>query len=106
MTVPREVVGITRWRRRFVLAKAAIFFFWVILLFSQLGLVFAHHEETGGYNSFSARRTRFFNADQSTFHAPPSSSQLVDTEAETPGSNSIYEDDKRIIHTGPNPLHN
>ncbi|ESR61476.1 CLAVATA3/ESR (CLE)-related protein 16 [Citrus sinensis] len=107
MTVPRDVVSARGRRRRCAGAKAASFFFWVILIFSLLGLLCAlHDDETGTYSSFSARKTRSFNT-ESTFHAPPPSISglLVDTEADNPGS-SVYEDDKRIIHTGPNPLHN
>ncbi|KAJ0037997.1 hypothetical protein Pint_22283 [Pistacia integerrima] len=70
---------------------------------------------------FPPRKTRvFFEAEKSSsFSAPPASSssgsQTVDTEEESYHSNNInnsqgqgqvYEDDKRVIRTGPNPLHN
>ncbi|KAK2635405.1 hypothetical protein Ddye_030197 [Dipteronia dyeriana] len=74
-------------------------FIWVILIFSQLSLVFAllHHDQ-----SFKSppRKARFFHStdnDDESFHAPPTMEKDPD---------SLYEDDKRIIHTGPNPLHN
>ncbi|KAK8582984.1 hypothetical protein V6N13_069750 [Hibiscus sabdariffa] len=71
---------------------SAVFFLWVILFFSQLGLHFGVHEETRS----SKARVDFDGAATASFHAPPSSSPQF----------AGNEDDKRIVHTGPNPLHN
>ncbi|KAH7570968.1 hypothetical protein JRO89_XS05G0232100 [Xanthoceras sorbifolium] len=82
-----------------------------------LSLVFAllHHDQEGSkapsphqttIKSPPSRKARFFHSDES-FHAPPTSAQLLEREANSNNpDNSLYEDDKRIIHTGPNPLHN
>ncbi|KAK4842768.1 hypothetical protein QYF36_027384 [Acer negundo] len=80
--------------------RAAIsMFIWVILIFSQLSLVFAllHHDQS---IKSPPRKARFFHStddNDESFHAPPNMEKDPD---------SLYEDDKRIIHTGPNPLHN
>ncbi|XVE85425.1 hypothetical protein DITRI_Ditri17bG0090100 [Diplodiscus trichospermus] len=84
-------------------ARAAVFFFWIILIFSQLRLHFALHEEASNDQSFRSppRNARFF--DTSFFHAPSSSAQFDGNEGDP---HAVYGDDKRIVHTGPNPLHN
>ncbi|XVF02856.1 hypothetical protein REPUB_Repub04eG0210600 [Reevesia pubescens] len=87
-------------------ARAALFFLWIILIFSQLILHFALHEEASStdHQSFRSppRKVRFFD-NTASFHAPSSSSQFAENEGDP---DTIYGDDKRIVHTGPNPLHN
>ncbi|KAK8567555.1 hypothetical protein V6N13_105515 [Hibiscus sabdariffa] len=73
--------------------RAAVFFFWFIFIFSQLGLHFAVHAQQQPFTS-PPRKARFNFDSSAYFHGPPSS-QLAGNE-----------DDKRIVHTGPNPLHN
>ncbi|KAF9677431.1 hypothetical protein SADUNF_Sadunf08G0107000 [Salix dunnii] len=89
--------------RRYSGAKAAIIFlFWILLILAQLGLFIAFgHEETGEQVKSQPRKARFF---ETQFHASPSQDQPSDIDKGDPGT--VYEDDKRIIHTGPNPLHN
>ncbi|GMI87641.1 CLAVATA3/ESR-RELATED 16 [Hibiscus trionum] len=76
--------------------RAALFFFWIILILSQLGLHSAVHENQQSFMS-PPRKARFNSDSNAHFHGPPSSSSPQFT-----GN----EDDKRIVHTGPNPLHN
>ncbi|EOY00992.1 Clavata3/esr-related 16, putative [Theobroma cacao] len=86
-------------RSRCSVARAALFFLWIIFIFSQFGLHFAVHEEAGHqYFRSPPRKARFF--DTASFHAPSSS---VGNEGDP---DTLYGDDKRIVHTGPNPLHN
>ena len=89
--------------RRYSGAKAAIIFlFWILLIITQLGLFIAFgHEETGELVKSLPRKARFF---ETQFHASPSQDQPSSIDKGDPGA--VYEDDKRIIHTGPNPLHN
>lgn len=81
-------------------ARAAVFLLWVILIiFSQLGLYFADHQSL-------PRKARFFNTSTSasaasSFQAPSSSAS-----DQVAGNETVYGEDKRIVHTGPNPLHN
>nr|KJB50370.1 hypothetical protein B456_008G167000 [Gossypium raimondii] len=81
-------------------AKVAVFFLWIMLFFSQLGLHFAVHKQ-GSRHSFQFIRSPpprkvWFSGAANSFHAPSSSPHL-------PGNEG---DEKRIVHTGPNPLHN
>ncbi|KAH8500624.1 hypothetical protein H0E87_015815 [Populus deltoides] len=97
-------VGVAAARgRRYSGAKAAIIFlFWILFILAQLGLLIAFgHEETGKLVKSLPRKARFF---ETRFHAPPSQDQPLDIDKGDP--ETVYEDDKRIIHTGPNPLHN
>ncbi|KAF2305511.1 hypothetical protein GH714_006074 [Hevea brasiliensis] len=81
---------------------AIVFFLWVLLILGQLGLFYAVHEETGKLVKSLPRKVRFLETQ--SFHASPSQVQSsVDIEGD---SDTVYADDKRIIHTGPNPLHN
>lgn len=81
---------------------ASTLFFWVILILSQdsLLLVNVHRQLHTSYSSqstFITRKGRFL--DTTSFYIP-SSSPADD------GQNKVYEEDKRLVHTGPNPLHN
>ncbi|XVF43618.1 hypothetical protein PTKIN_Ptkin02bG0054700 [Pterospermum kingtungense] len=69
------------------------------------GLYFAVGEEgTTTDQSFRSlpRKARFFDTANS-FQAPSSSVQVAGNEGDP---DTVYGDDKRIVHTGPNPLHN
>ncbi|XWS69343.1 hypothetical protein CRYUN_Cryun04dG0171100 [Craigia yunnanensis] len=79
-------------------ARAAVFFLWIILIFSQLALHFAVHEEDSSTDqSFRSppRKARFF--DTASFHAPSSSAQLAGNEGDP---DTVYAHDKRIVNTG------
>ncbi|CAK7326746.1 unnamed protein product [Dovyalis caffra] len=89
--------------RRYAGARAAIIFlFWVLLILAQLGFLLSVHEETGKLVKSLPRKVRF--SETQSFHGPPTHDQPVDIDGRDP--DTVYEDDKRIIHTGPNPLHN
>ncbi|CAL0331290.1 unnamed protein product [Lupinus luteus] len=111
----------TREIRRLYWAKAAIFFFWVLLVFALISLFLSIHNEKS--NSSISRRNltikprptlpqREHSFRKTLFHASPSSSTTTTTQARFVSTNNggqnntLYGDDKRIIHTGPNPLHN
>lgn len=89
--------------------SSAILLLWVILIFTQISFCLAAHEEVGKFIRSPPRKDRF--SQTPLFHAPSTSS--IST---TPGqagaatingdSDTVYGDEKRIIHTGPNPLHN
>lgn len=84
-------------------AAAIFFFLWVLLIFAQLGLFYAVHEEPGKLVKSLPRKVRFLETQ--SFHAPQSS-QVQSSVGVEGDPQSVYGDDKRIIHTGPNPLHN
>ncbi|KAK4608728.1 hypothetical protein RGQ29_002214, partial [Quercus rubra] len=78
--------------------SSAILLLWVILIFTQISFCLAAQEESGKFIRSPPRKDRF--SQTPLFHAPStssSSSTIPDT---------VYGDEKRIIHTGPNPLHN
>ncbi|GKV47435.1 hypothetical protein SLEP1_g54339 [Rubroshorea leprosula] len=86
-------------RRRYGGVRAAIFLFWVILIFAELSL----HEEKHHHYTLP-RKARGFLINSVSFHAPPPTPPEPPEAADAP--NTLYDDDKRVIHTGPNPLHN
>ncbi|KAK8526250.1 hypothetical protein V6N13_017303 [Hibiscus sabdariffa] len=85
--------------------RAALFFMCVILICSRLGFHFAVHNEEASTSPSSTfhlpRKAQFL--DTTAFHAPSRLSQFGGDEFDP---DTVYEDDKRIVHTGPNPLHN
>lgn len=96
-----------RWRYG---VKATIFlFFWVVFIFAGLSNFHStvHGEKGNNQTShcYSPRKVRFLmDSTTVSFRAsPPTSADPA--EAEGPPDN-VYGDDKRTIHTGPNPLHN
>uniref|UniRef100_A0A5B7AUJ8 Putative Clavata3/esr-related 16 n=1 Tax=Davidia involucrata TaxID=16924 RepID=A0A5B7AUJ8_DAVIN len=92
----------TRRRIRNVRAKIAVFFFWVILIFTQLCLSSAEHNDIGRSSRSPARNARFFNtASSHAASSPPQFDGSGDNDSDT-----LYGEDKRLVHTGPNPLHN
>ncbi|XP_059446625.1 CLAVATA3/ESR (CLE)-related protein 17 [Corylus avellana] len=101
-------------RARSGATAAAIFLLWVFLISTQIALycAAAAHEDTGGrfIRSPPARKERFSETTAPPlFHAPSSSTapaQQLLGGAKNGDPDTLYGDDKRIIHTGPNPLHN
>ncbi|XAR72243.1 hypothetical protein NMG60_11018815 [Bertholletia excelsa] len=92
-------------RSRDVPAKFAIFFFWVILILSQLLPSGANGQDGNGRSSQNApRKARFFHSDNSA-HTVTGWAWFVGSDGKDLGGSS-YEEDKRSVHTGPNPLHN
>ncbi|BAT74896.1 hypothetical protein LR48_Vigan02g165800 [Vigna angularis] len=110
--------------RRLSWARLAIFVLWVILVFSLISLFFSMDKEskTTTTSSTPIPRTSHLLKQRSfsrtLFHTPSSSSssssssrsyytqQKSKVVEHDPHRTNIYGDDKRIIHTGPNPLHN
>ncbi|KAK7368247.1 hypothetical protein VNO80_10271 [Phaseolus coccineus] len=109
--------------RRLSWARLAIFFLWVILVFSLISLFFSMDKEskTTRTTSTTTSRTRTRtnhllkgrSLTRTLFHSPSSSSssssypqQKTKVVERDPHHTTLYGDDKRIIHTGPNPLHN
>ncbi|KDP38067.1 hypothetical protein JCGZ_04710 [Jatropha curcas] len=96
-----------------VRAAIVVFLLWVILVAAQLGFFYAVHEETGKLVIIKSlpRKLKLLEIQSKTtsFHVPSpnpvvkSSSSLSTKDAD---GDLTYENDKRIIHTGPNPLHN
>lgn len=85
-------------------ARAAVLLLWIMLIFSQLGLHFCAHED---FRPADPRKARFFDAASNSFHAPSSSAEFGGGNgSDDPDTSTVYGDDKRIVHTGPNPLHN
>ncbi|KAE8736317.1 Detected protein of unknown function [Hibiscus syriacus] len=76
-------------------SRAAVLLLWVILVFSHLGFRSAVREERSK-SLWSAPPRKVWVFDTANSFQPPSSSPVF----------SGNEDDKRIVHTGPNPLHN
>nr|GMD63353.1 CLAVATA3/ESR (CLE)-related protein 17 [Ipomoea batatas]GMD72439.1 CLAVATA3/ESR (CLE)-related protein 17 [Ipomoea batatas] len=78
--------------------KIAVFLVWFLMLSSSQLCTEAH-------SMIQSRKTRFFssNSDPNMGHAVGASSS---SSVKKNGSDKVYEDDKRIVHTGPNPLHN
>ncbi|KAL4612583.1 hypothetical protein ACB092_08G210300 [Castanea dentata] len=89
--------------------SSAILLLWVILIFTQISFCLAADEEVGKFIRSPPSKDRF--SQTPLFHAPSTSSSST-----SPGqagaatingdSDTVYGDEKRIIHTGPNPLHN
>nr|GMD60140.1 CLAVATA3/ESR (CLE)-related protein 17-like [Ipomoea batatas]GMD68180.1 CLAVATA3/ESR (CLE)-related protein 17-like [Ipomoea batatas] len=79
--------------------KIAVFLVWFLMLSSSQLCTEAH-------SMIQSRKARFFssNSDPNMGHAVGASSPS--SVMKKNGSDKVYEDDKRIVHTGPNPLHN
>ncbi|OAY25247.1 hypothetical protein MANES_17G078600v8 [Manihot esculenta] len=103
MKLDKGSIECTGRRRNVAGGRAAIvFLLWVLLILAQLGLFYAVHEETGKLVKSLPRKVRLLETQ--SFDAPPSKVQSsMDIEGDP---DTVYGDDKRIIHTGPNPLHN
>ncbi|KAK1437677.1 hypothetical protein QVD17_03473 [Tagetes erecta] len=71
-------------------------FIWVILMATHLPPSSADHRRHDPPPS--AQKAVFFKPESLYFH-PAARSR-------SPGKNDLYDEDKRMVHTGPNPLHN
>jgi len=101
--------------RRVSLARAGILLLWVMLVFALIvTLFFSINNETkdnnNNHSNIRLLRQRTFNKVLLS-HAP--SKQRTRTthhhdqaRSTTNVGDPLYGDDKRLIHTGPNPLHN
>ncbi|KAG5010840.1 hypothetical protein JHK87_019355 [Glycine soja] len=106
--------------RRLSWARVAIFFLWVILVFSLISLFFSINNErrtrTRTSHSIPPKRRSF---SRTLFHTPSRRTTTTTTkktklvvsskngdDRDPHHTTNLYGDEKRIIHTGPNPLHN
>ncbi|KAI3729306.1 hypothetical protein L6452_17960 [Arctium lappa] len=72
--------------------RIPLFLIWVILISTHLPPSSAAHDHRH-HSTPSSRKAVFFKTARSQFHAPA-------------GEGGLYDEDKRLVHTGPNPLHN
>lgn len=75
-------------------ARVAVFFLWVILIFTNLSSCSSH-------SGTSSRKTQFLDKSVSSGGLSPSTSPV-----DKKGTDKLYGEEERIVHTGPNPLHN
>ncbi|KAI6686069.1 hypothetical protein NL676_031982 [Syzygium grande] len=132
MTTSAAPARIRTGRRHCIGARSAVFLLWVLVVFSaELILLLAVQDKStrvttsrsvssetsdkigatttssdrsaAGSVKSLPRKAKTFHA--VTVHAPsnPSSDEVANA---TEDPDKVYEEDKRIIHTGPNPLHN
>ncbi|XP_010513874.1 PREDICTED: CLAVATA3/ESR (CLE)-related protein 16-like [Camelina sativa] len=100
-----------RRRRRRGLTTTSTVFFWGILIFARFGLSSSalspdqyRHQP---YPSAPPRKAGPFHETTSSFRAPKASSvSFTGPRREEENRDDVYKDDKRLVHTGPNPLHN
>lgn len=91
-------------------ARIVVFSLGFFLIFSEVCLLSSAKKISYGVSRWSpARKARFYGS--SNYHARASSpSLLASTEKKNKGNSSssdnLYEEEKRLVHTGPNPLHN
>lgn len=132
MTASAESARTRTGRRHCIGARSAVFLLWVVLVFSaELILLLAVQDKstraTTASRSVSSETSGEIGATTSsdrsaaisvkslprkaktfravTVHAPSNASR--DEFAHANGDpDTVYEEDKRIVHTGPNPLHN
>lgn len=92
--------------------EGLILLLWVILLLAQtttsvFGSHNSGHESTGRLISSPPRKAPFHH--RVSFHAPlstPSREFFAGIHGGGDPADKLYGEDKRIVHTGPNPLHN
>jgi hypothetical protein len=102
--------------KRLSFAKASIFLLWAMFVFALfITLFFTINNETNNnnINHNSIRLLRQQHRTFNMFHATPSRKRARTRTNHQhvqggylPKKSTIYVDDKRLIHTGPNPLHN
>ncbi|KAG2301741.1 hypothetical protein Bca4012_059977 [Brassica carinata] len=100
----------TRRRRRRRAAAPSTMLLWGILIISQFGLSSSSSALSPGQNHhhqshLSSRKAGVFH-ERSSFESPSASVSFTGPRREKENSDEVYKDDKRLVHTGPNPLHN
>ncbi|EOA24970.1 hypothetical protein CARUB_v10018267mg [Capsella rubella] len=102
-----------RSRRRRRLTNTSTVFFWGILIFARFGLSSSsaalspdqhHHHHHQSYPSAPRKAGPFHET--SSFRGPKASVSFTGPRREEENRDDVYKDDKRLVHTGPNPLHN
>ncbi|KAL3501889.1 hypothetical protein ACH5RR_036338 [Cinchona calisaya] len=105
MNAPNNEAKRSRTRGRHATAKTAAFFL-CILVFSQFCISSAQNNDNNAPSHWSrARKARSFHK-VSSFHAASDNNEHVGRDRRETGSDTIFKDDVRLVHTGPNPLHN
>lgn len=92
-------------RSRHIRATIAVFF--LLLLSDQLCLSSAEHGGMGRPRQSGLRKARSSDA-ASSFHSGSNSAQVVvgGNQVQDSDSGKLYQEDKRTVESGPNPLHN
>ncbi|KAG7563211.1 hypothetical protein ISN44_As10g000440 [Arabidopsis suecica] len=94
----------TRRRKRPPPLTTAVFF-WGILIFSQFGVSSSALFAPDHYHPSLPRKAGPFH-ELASFQAPKASMSFTGQRREEENRDDVYKDDKRLVHTGPNPLHN
>ncbi|KAF8090576.1 hypothetical protein N665_0472s0009 [Sinapis alba] len=94
-------------RKRRRRAAASTMFLWGILFFSQFCLSSSAISPDQHYHQPfpSPRKVGRFHKTAS-FQPPRASVSFMSPRREEENIDDVYNDDKRLVHTGPNPLHN
>lgn len=107
--------------RRLSWARVAIFFLWVILVFSLISLFFSMDNQSSTTKTITTTTTthsirpfpplpKRHSLTRALFHTPSTTTTTTTTsttqKTKLDPHHTTYGDDKRLIHTGPNPLHN
>ncbi|KAF8096284.1 hypothetical protein N665_0313s0050 [Sinapis alba] len=88
-------------------AAASTMFLWGILIFAQFNLSTSAFSPDQYYHQPypSPRKVGLFHKTAS-FQSPRASVSFTSQRQEEENRDDVYKDDKRFVHTGPNPLHN
>nr|XP_009781938.1 PREDICTED: uncharacterized protein LOC104230760 [Nicotiana sylvestris] len=111
MTVPIQEESTTRSHIRSINRGQRIANFWFLLIFSLLCISSTGHPTKAIPRKVTASHAATAAASISNLNQSSSSAHdYVERERkrnnQTNGANKLYEEDKRLVHTGPNPLHN
>ncbi|KAJ0228846.1 CLAVATA3/ESR [Hirschfeldia incana] len=100
--------GTRRRRRRRRQTSPSTMLLWGILIISQFGLSSSSALSPGQYyhQSYPSSRKAGPFHETSSFQSPGTSVTFTGPRREEENRDDVYNDDKRLVHTGPNPLHN
>ncbi|KAJ4901327.1 CLAVATA3/ESR (CLE)-related protein 16 [Raphanus sativus] len=95
-------------RRRRKRAAVSTMFLWGTLFFAQFCLSSSSALSPDQYNhqSFPSPRKAGPFHKTASFQSPRASVSFMSPRREEENIDDVYNDDKRLVHTGPNPLHN
>ncbi|KAG2264549.1 hypothetical protein Bca4012_078285 [Brassica carinata] len=103
-----DFVGKERDKRRRRRAATSTIFLWGILFFAQfcLSSSLALSPDQYHHQSIPSPRKagRFHNT--ASFQSPRASVSFIGPRRREENIDDVFNDDKRLVHTGPNPLHN
>uniref|UniRef100_A0A1J3HGZ5 CLAVATA3/ESR (CLE)-related protein 16 n=1 Tax=Noccaea caerulescens TaxID=107243 RepID=A0A1J3HGZ5_NOCCA len=97
-----------RRRRRAATNTASTVFLWGILIFAKFGLSSSSALSPDQYHYQSSSSPRKAGPFHETvpFQSPKASTSFTGPRRQEENRDDVYNDDKRLVHTGPNPLHN